>query len=268
MAAERSEGGADVVAALDEEIGLAGTRRGVWHAEYVGLAYRSAVEGAMARVGCDAPRVLKTDLWNECVAGDRDIVNHMTGSTGSRLFAVELSLSLCVRGRAQAPGAHVVQADIRALPFRTGAFDAVLDLSTLDHLPAAGAAAAVGEYRRVLRSAAVLLLIFWQRGALVRLRLLLKRWLGRSEKPGQRYFDPAEVRTWFGGGVAIVREFAVGSLLTPPYRLTGAVLGLVPARVRTAVLRRIVRIERSPVARGVLAPISGMRAIIAVRRGG
>ena len=268
MAAGRCEDGDDILTSLNEEIELAGSGRGRWHAAYVGLAYRSAVEAAMRRVGRDATRVLKTDLWNECMTGERDIVNHLMKAAQCRPVAVDVAFSLCVRGRSMTPGAHVVQADVRALPFRAGAFDAVLDLSTLDHLPEAGAAAAVGEYGRVLRGGGVLLLVFWQRNLLVRLRLLLKRWLGRREKPGQQYFRRADIRSGFGQGLEIVREFVAGSLLTLPHRMTSAVLGRVPSRVLNPVLGWLVRVGHAPAARGVLAQIAGLYGIIAVRRDG
>jgi len=255
----------EIRASLEDEIGSSADRRGRWYAEYLGLEYRHAVDAALSRAGGAAPRVLKTDLWNECVAGDRDIANHLAESVGCRLFAVELSLALCVRGRDRAPGAAVVRADIRALPFRTGSFDAVLDLSTLDHLSEEGAARAVGEYERVLRPAGALLLVYWQRGALLRLRLLLKRWLGRPERSGQRYFRPGDVRDWVEKGAAAAWEVPVGSLLLPPHRLTRAVLGRIPAGACTAILRATVSVERWRFARRLLAPITGMRAVLAVR---
>jgi SAM-dependent methyltransferase len=268
LAAGPHEDGDDVLTSLNEEIRLAGSGRGRWHAEYVGLAYRWAVEAAMRRVGRDSPRVLKTDLWNECLAGERDIVNHLLKAARCRPVAVDVAFSLCVRGRSMTPGVHVVQADVRALPFRARAFDAVLDLSTLDHLPEAEAAAAVGEYGRVLRVDGVLLLVFWQRNVLVRLKLLLKRWLGRREKPGQQYFRRADIRSGFGHGLEIVKEFAAGSLLTLPHRMTGAVLGRVPSRVLNPVLGWLVRVGHAPAARGVLAQIAGLYGIIAVRHDG
>ncbi len=268
MAAGRCEDGEDILTSLNEEIRLAGSGHGRWHAEYVGLAYRAAVEAAMRRVGRDAARVLKTDLWNECMAGERDIVNHLLKAARCRPVAIDVAFSLCVRGRSMIPGAHVVQADVRALPFRAGVFDAVLDLSTLDHLSEAGAAAAVGEYGRVLRRDGVLLLVFWQRNLLVRFRLLLKRWLGRCEKTGQQYFRRANIRSRFGQGLEIVKEFVAGSLLILPHRMTGAVLGRVPNRVLNPVLGWLVRVGHAPAVRGALAHIAGLYGIIAVRRDG
>jgi hypothetical protein len=64
-----------------------------------------------------------------------------------------------VGGRSRVPLANVVQADITALPFRAGALDVVIDLSTLDHLPETEVARAVGEYRRLLRDRSVLLIV-------------------------------------------------------------------------------------------------------------
>ena len=50
-------------------------------------------------------------------------------------------------------------ADVRALPFRSGAFDGILSTSTLDHLPdKASVVASVGELARVLAARGSLVL--------------------------------------------------------------------------------------------------------------
>jgi len=245
---------------------LAGTRRGRWHSRYLGLAYRSAVESAMARIAVDRPRVLKTDLWNECLGGDRDILAGLRDADGCAVVALDVEYAICALGRARIPGARVVQADIRALPFRPGSFHAVLDLSTLDHVPEGDLPEVLGEYGRVLRDAGVLLTVFWQHNAAVRLRLLLKRALGRREKAGQRYFRRARVRSGLGPRTAVAREFAAGTLLTPPYRLMGLVLGAFPDWLLTPLLRWVVRIERSGAARPFVEHVAGLYGIVAVRR--
>ena len=137
-------GADDIQALVGEENSLASSTRGRWRAEYLGRSYRSAVEMAMAQVGRGFRTVLKTDLWNECLGGAREIAGYFHERDGLRFFGLDLLHPVCVEGRARVPAMHVVQADIRALPFRAGSFDAVLDLSTLDHLPEAGVAEAIG----------------------------------------------------------------------------------------------------------------------------
>lgn len=256
----------DIRGSIRDEIFQAGTARGRWYAEYLGLSYRLAVEMGLALVERTPPAVLKTDLWNECLGGSRDILGHLDARGSSRLFGLDISHAVCAGGRSRVPGAHVVQADITALPFRTGSLDAVVDLSTLDHLSEAGVAQAIGEYRRVLRDRGVLLVVFWQRNLMVRLRLLCKRLLGRGEKADQQYFALGDVRAAFGGGLAVVDEFVVGLLLVLPHTLTGGVLSLVPAERLTRFLQWLVKLEHARAARPLLRHLAGLYGIVAIKR--
>ena len=258
--------GDQIHALLSEEIASGGSVRGRWHAEYLGHSYRSAVDRAMARVDGRPQSVLKTDLWNECLGGTRDLAGHFQERHGCRVFGLDLEYPVCAQARSRVPAVHVVQADIRALPFRAGSFDAVLDLSTLDHLPDDGVARAVDGYRRVLRDRGVLLLIFWQSNFLMRQRVFLKRLLHRREKSDQHYFARAAVRAMFGGGLVVVEEFVAGLLLIPPQPLTGFVLGRLPAKWLTRFLRRLVDLEHSAFVHPLLKHFAGLYGFAALRR--
>jgi SAM-dependent methyltransferase len=253
-------------ALVSEETSSGGSSRGRWHAEYLSYSYRSAVERAMARVDGRPQTVLKTDLWNECLGGMRDIAGHFQEKHGYRFFGLDLEYRVCAQARSRVPAMHVVQADIRALPFRAGSFDAVLDLSTLDHLPDDGVAHAIDGYRQVLRDHGVLLLIFWQRNLLMKQRIFLKRLLGRREKPDQHYFARAAVRAKFGGGLVVVKEFVTGSLLIPPQPLTSFMLGRLPARWLTRFLRWLVDLEHSAILHPLLKHFAGLYGFAALRR--
>jgi SAM-dependent methyltransferase len=255
----------EIQALLSEETSPGDPQRGSWYAEYLGRSYRSAVEMALARVDDGARMVLKTDLWNECLGGARDIAGHFHESRGCCFIGVDLAYEVCAEARSRVPAAHVVQADIRSLPFRSGSFDAVLDLSTLDHLPEGGVGVAIDEYRRVLRLRGVLLLVFWQRSFVVKQRLLLKRLLGRREKAGQQYFARAAVRAKCREALVVVKEFVSGSLLIPPQRLTGLVLGRLPGPLLTRLLRWQVKLEQSTSLNPLLKHLAGLYAITALR---
>ena len=255
----------DTGGSVGDEIARAATKGGRWHAVYLGHAYRSAVARALARGGRERPAILKTDLWNECLGGSRDILGHLQERGAGTLVGVDISHAVCAAGRTRVPGVLVVQADIAALPFRAAAFDAVLDLSTLDHLTVPAAAQAVGEYGRVLRDGGALLLVFWQRNASMRLRLLVKRWLGRSEKPDQRYLERADVEGALGGGLAVVEEFVAGLLFYPPQWLTGRLLGRLSDRALNRFLNRLVRLERAAAPRRLLRHLAGLYGFVAVR---
>ncbi len=249
---------------VGEESLAAASPRGRWHAEYVGRSYRSAVERAIARRREGTRTVLKADLWNEALGGARDVAGHFHETLGLRFVGIDIALEVCTRARV--PSVSVVQADIRALPFRSGSFDAVLDLSTLDHLPEAGAAQAIAEYRRALHAGGVLLLVFWQRSFLVARKLALKRLLGRREKTGQHYFRRADVRAMLGEGLAVFDEFVGGALLVLPHALTGFLLGRLPERARSRLLRWVMRLEHSATALPVLKHVAGLYGIAALRR--
>jgi len=253
---------------IADEILRASTPNGRWHSEYVGVAYRTAIESSMALVERPRPAVLKIDLWNECIGGARDILGHLGRTGDARLVGLDLSLVVCLRGRARLPGLPVVQADIAALPFRSGSFDAVLDLSTLDHLAEGDAADAIGEYRRVLRDRGVLLLLFWQRSLVTRARLALKRVARREEKAGQCYLPRAKVRSNVANGLVIRKEFTAGLLLLPPHALTGLLLGRLSVERLRRLVRWLARFELSGRARPVLEHVAGMYGLVATRPGG
>lgn len=83
-----------------------------------------------------------------------DLANHARRA-GVEIIGVELSDGGCrtSAARVQAfPNAHVVQADLRCLPFADGTFDRVYSYGVLHHVPSPPAAA--GELARVSRDGA------------------------------------------------------------------------------------------------------------------
>jgi SAM-dependent methyltransferase len=93
-------------------------------------------------------RILKTDTWNEC-NGCGFISDHET-------HYLEINPD---RVSAASAIANVRQGDIRAIPHPDTFFDAVLDLSTNDHIGNPGKA--MLEYHRVLKPNGLLLIITW-----------------------------------------------------------------------------------------------------------
>jgi len=235
---------------------------GAWLAGYLGASYRTAVERGLARVAADRAVVVKSDLWNECLGGPRDVLGRLAAESHHRLFAVELSHPRCLEARSLVPQVFVVVAHICALPFRSGSVDLLLDLSTIDHVPESQVVLAIGEYARVLGQGGVLVLVSWQRNALVRLRQWLKRCLGIPDDPGQHYHRRLWMRSLVAQGLAVADEFAAGILLLMPMRATGAALGFLPRGLTTSLLDRIVRFEqRSSRLLPRLAPLFGLVAV-------
>lgn len=87
-------------------------------------------------------RVLKLDLWNEAV---NTRILHWMRAQGARAFGLDVSRVVVDRARnhGHAPdGLYLVQADIRALPYRDGSLDVVYTMGTIEH---------IAEYRHALR---------------------------------------------------------------------------------------------------------------------
>lgn len=91
-------------------------------------------------------RMLKLDLWNEAV--NTRILNWMA-EEGASCFGLDVSREVAGRARRNAHAAgdrlHLVQADIRHVPFADAAFDAVYTMGTIEH---------IDEYRLAVREVA------------------------------------------------------------------------------------------------------------------
>jgi SAM-dependent methyltransferase len=246
----------------DEERALASSGLHRWYAAYVGRTYTAAVGRALA-AGGDGAIILKTDLWNEGLGGERDVLGSLGPFAAARRVGVDLSLSVCAAARSRTPDLAAVQADIRALPFRAGSMGALLDLSVIDHVPGGVVPAVIAEYRRVLSPDGVLLVVFWQRSAAVRLRVWLKRAFARPEKPGQHYFARAMVRDAVTRSFAITHEFAAGTLLVLPMRAVGLVLRALPAAAAKRAVAILGEREVAGMLRPVLRHLSGLYGVVA-----
>lgn len=99
------------------------------HADRVGSRLTARWLPATAR------RVLKTDLFDEAVGTG---IAPSLEAPGRRVVGIDLAVPILRAAAARVPGLCAVAADVRAMPFEDGAFDAVVSLSTLDHFDAAG----------------------------------------------------------------------------------------------------------------------------------
>lgn len=100
--------------------------------------------------------ILKTDLFDEAVSGG--ICPMLTGRA-SAVVGIDVSGSVLREAARSCASLSCTGSDVRALPFRSGIFDAVVSLSTLDHFPGTGDVVdAVKELHRVLAPGGVLIL--------------------------------------------------------------------------------------------------------------
>ncbi len=98
--------------------------------------------------------VLKTDLFDEAVG--RGLVGSL-GVRADRVVGIDVSASVVREAARRNPALEAVVADVRALPFPTGSFDAVVSNSTLDHFDGAEPIGdALVELTRVLRPGGLL----------------------------------------------------------------------------------------------------------------
>jgi SAM-dependent methyltransferase len=108
--------------------------------------------------------VLKTDLYNE----ERDLP--IKGGIACNLVAanveaIEYDEQRVFKAREVCAGMNFVEnfrkGDIRFLPYNEGAFDVVLDLSTIDHLLPEMLPGVIAGYANVLKPGGSLLLVSW-----------------------------------------------------------------------------------------------------------
>lgn len=95
-------------------------------------------------------RVLKLDLWNEAV---NTRILHWMKSQGAEAFGLDFSQVVTSRalqnsGETEGP-LHLVQSDIRNIPFESNSFDFVYTMGTIEHIDEYQDA--VDEVHRVLR---------------------------------------------------------------------------------------------------------------------
>jgi exosortase/archaeosortase family protein len=93
-------------------------------------------------------RLLKSDLWDEA---KNTRILQWAGDRGAVVFGVDISEPIVRQARQAFAGRRLCAsvADVRALPFEDGSFDAVYSMGTIEHF--AESQAAVGEMARVLK---------------------------------------------------------------------------------------------------------------------
>lgn len=129
--------------------------------ENLAFAYRRLARSVAMGSNNDIS-VLKVDLWNEGVDPSRgDVRDFFTSTRNVRLYGIDLSSAICrLANERTRETVEIVCSDLRSQPFRGALFDAIFDVSTLDHLPPASLTLLVSEYSRVLKSGGALIMIF------------------------------------------------------------------------------------------------------------
>ena len=152
-------------------------------------------------------RVLKTDLFEEGFGQDA-ILDALAGIYPV-VVGMDISPVVVAAARARLSGITHVVGDAHALPFKAAAFDLVVSVSTLDHLPPDLLPRALAELCRVLAAGGCVVLTLDSRhNPLHVLSNVLRRRLGRIH--AERCYTVGEVRAALSGQpVRVTDETAV-----------------------------------------------------------
>jgi len=118
----------------------------------IGLLIRTVMYYHASLICRPTDTILKCDCWNESHEGEEP--SKLLGT----IARVEISYPRCLKAQ-QNGASNVVCGNILTLPFKSGSFDVVLDLSTIDHV--FGIEQILFEYYKVLKSGGKLLVSSW-----------------------------------------------------------------------------------------------------------
>ena len=110
------------------------------------------------RGGLAVGSLLKTDLFEEAFGEDQILFD--ISPDAALVVGIDVAQATACRAKARnpLPGACLLAADVRRLPFGAGSFDVVVSTSTLDHFDSAAEfRAAIAELTRILRPGGILI---------------------------------------------------------------------------------------------------------------
>ncbi len=109
-------------------------------------------------------RLLKSDLWNEGVDNKSGDIYDFLGEEKEavEIVGIDISQVICnsTKNMMYKEEIMIACADMRKLPFRSETFDAIFDVSALDHIHPTQIASVINEYKRTLKDGGILTLIF------------------------------------------------------------------------------------------------------------
>ena len=224
-----------------------------WFSYYIGNSYIRATEIGLKHVNSDKISLLKTDLWNEGVEYQRDILGRYQNRKNFNLYGIDISPVVCSHARSKIKNIYVIQGDIRNLPFKNNSFDILLDLSTLDHIPENQIIDVLQEYKRVLKKDGILVLIFWYNSFSV-------KYILRARESVTQYYFSLKVKNNVKKRFDIIEEYCIGTLLCIPY--LGYILNRLPISLRNRILNLVLDLEYSKISKFILKNFGGLYVII------
>lgn len=202
-------------------------------------------------------RVLKTDLMNESFAKERDVLSLFGESIG-----LDISKVVCKRAHIVSKQINIAQGDIRCIPFRSGEFGLLLDLSTIDHVSECDAVKVIGEYSRLLKPGGVLVLLFAQSQPFA-----MSYWSGMFN--GVYLLNDklvvAVVQKYFGVSLDCGVDFLHSVMGVPPFRWFERLICHVPRLAQNMLMRVLFQFERSIISI-LVKRFCGMRLLVGVKK--
>jgi len=233
-----------------------------WLNYYLGNSYRRAAKIGVNYQKQEHLRLLKTDLWNEGIRTQRTVLDDWQDSQQVNLYGIDISPLTCRLAREKNKKINVIQANISGLPFKNSFFDAVLDLSTLDHLPENEIRGVIREYGRVLVKDGRLVLVFWYPSILQRLVSRLGKAWGQPAEPTQYYLPINSVKSEAKREFDVLEEFCLGSLLNIHNRISDPIFKNLPEFIYNLILK----VEYSRASKYLFKGFAGLYAIILRKR--
>lgn len=236
-----------------------------WH-DYVNKAYSKAIELGFAKIDFnkDKIHVLKTDLWNEVVEVNRDIISPIFNKSDVLFYGMDISEKIVMMGKEKFRNRENVtlfKGDIRHIPTDSGIFDVVIDLSTLDHIPEIEIEKALKEYNRVMKKNGILILVCWYNSFSVKRVLLpfLKYFLRLNDPFPQYYFSLENLLEKLRQNFYIIESYYIGSILCYPF--IGKPLSFLPQKAKEFIIDNLIKIEYSKYSK-FLKELCGITVII------
>ena len=235
-----------------------------WLSYYLGNSYRRATKIGLRYQASNRINLLKTDLWNEGIRTDREVMSGYQDNKRFNLYGIDVSRLTCYSAQEKNKKINIIRGSIRSLPFRDSYFDVVLDLSTLDHVPENEVSGVIQGYKQVLKKDGILILIFWYPSVLQRLVSKLGKLTNQDQPIGlvQYYFPVSPLKDEVKRDFDILEEFCLGTLLNIHNRVTAPILESLPESVYNLILN----IEYSKISTRLLRGLAGLYALIARRR--
>lgn len=235
--------------------------RSRWYYHYMRNLYSKSMEIGLNHVKSSMVNLLKTDLWNEGIEREKDVLGRCQNNQNLHIYGIDISKVVCFHAKPNVKKIHIVQATIENLPFTENFFNMILDLSTSDHIPENKAIDVLKEYKRVLKKGGVIVIIFRHNSFVNRWynSFAIKHAKTRPQDNTQFYFSEKLIEN-AEKSFDFFEEYTIGILL-----IFGRLLSKLPVRLRNFVLNLTSTLEYSKLSKYILKNLGAFYVIIGAK---